>query len=143
MEKPALGIPIIIVTIFLFMSGYVYFVTSTTKPEGPPAPPAASIAGTPKEAAPLQEPDAGDVAGLSQAGILEVNEVKTWTGRFAGFVDDSLLVIYVGDEAKTFLAAPGFTGAGLVKGDSVSFDFFLDKNGQPVLSSIRKLVPSE
>lgn len=143
MEKPALGIPIIIVSIFLFMTGYVYFVVSTTRPEATtPAPPVASIQ-TPEVVAPAREPAAGGSSSLNQSAMPDENEVKTWTGRFVGYVDDNLMVIYVGDEAKTFLSAPGFTGAGLAKGDSVSFDFFHNENGQPVITSIAKLVLPE
>lgn len=140
MEKPALGIPIIIITIFLFMTGYVYFVVGATKPEAPLEPPVTSIQ-TPETGAPVREPAVSDSSGLSQSAIPAGNEVKSWTGQFVGCVGDNLMVIYVGDEAKTFLTAPGFAGAGLAKGDSVSFDFFHDKNGQPVITSIAKLIP--
>ncbi|MDD4237505.1 MAG: hypothetical protein PHT62_02955 [Desulfotomaculaceae bacterium] len=143
MEKPALGMPIIIVTIFLFMTGYVYFVASTTtKPEAPSAPPITNIQ-TPAASVPGQEPVTGEATGLSQPAMPADKEVKSWTGRFAGCVDNNLMVIYVGDEAKMFLSPPELAGAGLVKGDNVSFAFYYDKNGQPVLSTIRKLVSSE
>ncbi len=143
MEKPALGIPIIIITIFLFMTGYVSFVINGTKqPEAPPEPPVISMQ-TPAATAPVQEQSPNDSSGLAQSAMPADKEIKSWTGRFAGYVDNNLMVIYVGDEAKTFLTPPGSAGAGLTRGDNVSFDFFHDKNGQPVLAAITKLVPLE
>lgn len=139
MDKPALGIPIIIITIFLFMTGYVHFVVNgAQQPETPPAPPVTNIQ-TPAAAAPAP----GSSAGQAQSAIPADKEVKSWTGRYAGNVDSNLMVIYVGDEAKTFLSPPELAAAGLAKGDTVSFDFYLDKNGQPALTAIKKLVSSE
>lgn len=144
MERPALGIPIIIIAIFLIMTGYVSFVMNGTKqqPEAPPEPPVVNMQ-TPAAVSPERGQSPGGSAGLSRSAIPAGEEVKSWTGRFAGHVDNNLMVIYVGDEAKTFLTPPGFAGAGLTRGDNVSFDFFHDQNGQPVLSAITKLVPSE
>jgi hypothetical protein len=137
-NKPALGMPIIIVTIFLFMTGYVHFVVKASKqPDVPAAPPITSLE------APVQKTASKDSTGLSQAAMPAEKEIKSWNGRFAGYVDNNLMVIYVGDEAKTFLYPPELAGASLVKGDNVSFDFFYDKNGQPVLATITKLVSSK
>lgn len=136
MNKPALGVPIIIVTIFLFMTGYVHFVVKTNKQPGAPTAPSTITS----LEAPVKSPGS---SGLSQAALPAEKEIKSWTGRFAGYVDNNLMVIYVGDEAKTFLYPPELAGAGLVTGDNVSFDFFYDKNGQPVLAKITKLVLSE
>lgn len=142
MNKPALGLPIIVITIFLFMTGYVYFVAnSTIQPEKSPAPPVTDIQ-TPA-AAPVKEPSPGESSSLAQSGVPAEKELKSWTGRFAGSIDNNLMVIYVGDEAKTFLSPAGLTGVNLTRGDIVSFDFYRDDNGQPVLSSIKKLVPLE
>lgn len=143
MNKPALGLPIIIITIFLFMTGYIYFVVGVTKqPDAPPATPITNVQ-APAAPAQLQEPAPGNSSGLSQAAIPVEKESKSWTGQFAGYVDNNLMVIYVGDEAKTFLFPPELAGVGLAKGDHVTFDFSQDKNGQPVLSTIKKLVPAK
>jgi hypothetical protein len=122
-DKPALGIPIIIITIFLFMTGYVYFIASgTVQPEASTAPPVTDIQ-TPA-ATPVQEPPPGESSGLVQSDMTAEKELKSWTGRFAGSVDNNLMVIYVGDEAKTFLSPAGLTGVNLARGDTVSFDFY-------------------
>jgi len=145
-DKPAaqlLGIPIIIITIVIFMTGYVRLVVSSTKqPDELPATPIASQQ-APVSVAPVQEPAPGDSSGLLQAAMPADKEVKSWTGRFAGYVDNNLMVIYVGDEAKTFLFPTELARGSLAKGDEVSFEFFQEKNGQAVLSAIKKLVPSD
>jgi hypothetical protein len=144
-NKPALGIPIIIVTIFLFMTGYVHFVVSgASQPETLEAPPGSpAVMQAPSAADPGQGPAENDSSGLAQSATPANKDVKSWTGRFAGYVDSNLVVIYVGDEVKTFYTPPGVNGTGLARGDNVSFEFSLDNNGQPVLSTITKLVPSE